>query len=39
MFAKKLTNSQLNLPHGTKQKREQSKLRTKKPRLSEETVK
>jgi len=30
MCAQKLTNSQLNLPHGTKQKRVMKKLKTKK---------
>ena len=36
--AQKLTNSQLNLPHGIKQKRVMKKLKTKKTRCSEETV-
>jgi len=35
--AQKLTSSQLNLPHGTKQKRIMKKLKTKKRRCSEET--
>jgi len=34
----KLTSSQLNLPHGAKQKTVMEKLKTKKPRCLEETV-
>ena len=36
--AQKLTSSQLNLPHGTEQKRIMKKLKPKKRRCSEETV-
>jgi len=36
--AKELTNSQLNLPHGTKQKSVVKELKTKNPGCSEETV-